>query len=238
VSIRVLFFGVLRDIVGLKEDRLEVPEGSHLATVFEAYARRFPRLEGMAGSIVLARNQQFAAPHELVAEGDEVAFLPPVSGGSGFLCERTDERGNFFALTRDPIDPLALRTRLLAPSDGAAVIFEGVTRDNTKGRSTRYLEYECYEPLALASMAKIGAEIVASTGIGKIGMIHRLGRLEISEASVVVVACSPHRKAAFDAALAGIDRLKKLVPVWKKEFFADGEVWVEGEWDESVAKAR
>ena len=117
------------------------------------------------------------------------------------------------------------------------MIFEGVTRNNTKGRGTRYLEYECYEPMALKMMAQIGAEIVKARGIGKIGMIHRLGRLEISEASVIVVACSPHRQAAFDAALDGINRLKKLVPVWKKEYFVDGEVWVEGEWDDSVVKA-
>ena len=212
--------------------------GATLGDVFEAYAQRFPALQGMSQSIVLALNQTFAAASDAVHEGDEVAFLPPVSGGSGFLYERTDEHGNFFALTRDPLDAIALRERLLQPEDGAAVIFEGLTRNNTKGRGTRYLEYECYEPMALKMMAQLGAEIVKARGIGKIGMIHRLGRLEISEASVIVVVCSPHRQAAFDAALDGINKLKKLVPVWKKEYFVDGEVWVEGEWDDSVVKAR
>ena len=92
--------------------------------------------------------------------------------------------------------------------------------------------------MAVETMAKIGREIVAATGISRIGMIHRLGKLEIGEASVVIVAASPHRRAAFDAALDGINRLKKIVPIWKKEFFEDGEVWVEGEWDDSVVKAR
>lgn len=239
MRIRVLFFGVLRDIVGLREDGLEVPEGGRLAWVFENYATRFPRLKEMSASIVLARNQQFAAPSDMLSEGDEVAFLPPVSGGLGsFTQEITDEAGNFFAITRDPIDAPALGKRLLRGEDGAVVTFEGVTRNNTKGRATRYLDYECYEAMAVKTMAQIGGEIASSFPISKIGMIHRLGRIEIGETSVAVVAASPHRRAAFDAALEGINRLKRLVPVWKKEYFADGEVWVEGEWDDSVVKAK
>jgi molybdopterin synthase catalytic subunit len=130
-----------------------------------------------------------------------------------------------------------LVARLQLPEDGAVVTFEGVTRNNTKGRATRYLEYECYQAMAIRVMAQIGLEIAHSGNISRIGMIHRLGRLGIGEASVVVVATSPHRKAAFDAALEGINRLKRTVPIWKKEFFADGEVWVEGEWDDSVTTA-
>jgi len=193
----------------------------------------------MAPSIVIAQNQQFAAPDSPAAENDEIAFLPPVSGGSGgFTQEITDPAGNFFALTRDPIDGGALARRLLRGEDGAFVNFEGVARNNTKGRPTRYLEYECYEPMAIKVMAEIGGEIAHSFAIGRIAMVHRLGRIEIGETSVAVVVTAPHRKAAFEAALEGINRLKRLVPVWKKEFFTDGEVWVDGEWDESVAKAR
>ena len=127
---------------------------------------------------------------------------------------------------------------LLRGEDGAFVNFEGVTRNNTKGRRTRYLEYECYEGMAVKMMAEIGRDIASKYDIGRIAIVHRLGRLEVSETSVAVVVTSPHRRAAFDAALEGINRLKKLVPVWKKEYFVDGEVWVEGEWDDSVAKAR
>jgi len=239
VRIRVLFFGVLRDIVGLREDSIEVPDGGRLDSVFEHYAARFPKVREMSKSLVLALNQRFSEPGEPLSEGDEVAFLPPVSGGSGTLThEIADPAGHFYALTRDPINAGALRSRLLRGQDGAAVLFEGVTRNNTKGRETRYLEYECYEAMAVKMMAQIGGEIASTLAISRIGMIHRLGRVEIGEASVIVVATAPHRKPAFEAALEGINKLKRLVPVWKKEYFADGEVWVDGEWDDSVIKVR
>jgi molybdopterin synthase catalytic subunit len=189
----------------------------------------------MASSIVLARNHEFATALEPLADGDEVALLPPVSGGA-FLSEVQDPAGHFFALTRDPIDPRAIETRLLQGCDGAIVTFQGVVRNNTSGRRTLRLEYEGYEPMALRKMAEIGRDVASRYGISRIAMVHRLGTLEIGEASVMVVAVSPHRRAAFDAALAGIDNLKKLVPVWKKEFFEDGEIWVEGAWDEHAPR--
>lgn len=239
VRVRVLFFGVLRDITGMREDSISLDDGSRLGTVYDHYAARFPRLQGMSSSLVLALNQQFSDPGAPVADGDEVAFLPPVSGGStNFVEEIAEPAGHFFAITRDPIDARALVVRLQQDRDGAVVTFEGVTRDNTKGRATRYLEYESYQGMAVQTMAQIGREIAASHSISRIGMIHRLGKLEIGEASVVIVVTSPHRKAAFDAALEGINRLKRTVPIWKKEFFADGEVWVEGEWDDSLTRAR
>jgi len=243
VRIRVLFFGVLRDVVGVREDSLDVPEGGRLDTVFEHYATRFPKLREMAASTVLALNQQFSSPSAPLAEGDEVAFLPPVSGGSAaapqgdFTHQIIDPAGHFFALTRCPIDGTAIARHLLRGEDGAFVNFEGVARNNTKGRATRFLEYECYEPMAVKMMAEIGAEIARSHAIGRIAMVHRLGRLEISETSGIVVVTAPHRKPAFEAALEGINRLKRQVPVWKKEYFVDGEVWVDGEWDDSIVKA-
>ena len=132
------------------------------------------------------------------------------------------------------IDVTAVRSRVLTPEDGAVVVFEGVVRNNTKGRPTRFLDYECYEPMAINTMTEIGQDIASRYPVTRIAMVHRLGRMEISEISVLIVVSAPHRKAAFEAALEGINRLKKLVPIWKKEYFADGEVWVEGEWDESV----
>jgi molybdopterin synthase catalytic subunit/molybdopterin converting factor small subunit len=219
---------------------LDLPSGGNLGSVFEHYAGRFPALRGMASSVVLALNQEFSAPAATISEGDEVAFLPPVSGGTGrYIQEITDaESGNFYALTRETIDSAAIARRILRGEDGAVVNFEGVARNNTKGRATRYLEYECYEAMAVKMMAQIGQEIAKNSQIGRIAMVHRLGRLEIKEASVAVIVTSPHRRAAFEAALEGINRLKKLVPVWKKEHFVDGEVWVEGEWDDSVTKAQ
>lgn len=235
VRVTVLFFGVLKDIAGRAREEVDLPAGSRLEDVFAHYAAIHPRLAGLRSSVVLARNQQFAAATEELAAGDEIAFLPPVSGGAGpFSHEIADAPGHFFALTRAPIEVAAIRARLARSEDGAVVVFEGIVRDNTGGRATLFLDYECYEPMAVKVMASIGREIAASHAISRIAMVHRLGRMEVGEASVVLAVAAPHRKPAFEAALEGINRLKRTVPIWKKEHFADGEVWVEGEWDESV----
>lgn len=237
MRVKVLFFGMLKDVVGRVEDQVELAPGARLSTVFDHYAGQFPRLQEMAGSIVIARNQEFSALSAAVMEGDEVAFLPPVSGGSDlYTDEITDPRGNFYALTRRPIDSREIIGRIARGSDGAVITFDGIVRNHTKGRPTRFLDYECYETMAVKMMADIGSAIAGEFEIGRIAMVHRLGRLEIGEASVTIVVSAPHRKAAFAAALEGINRLKRLVPIWKKEYFADGEVWVEGEWDENAPK--
>lgn len=238
MRIKVLFFGALKDIAGRPEDSLDVPGDSRLSDVFEHYAGRLPRMREMAGSIVMARNQQFAAISDTVEEGDEVAFLPPVSGGSDWYIREITENGNFFALTEKPINSRMIVHRLLKGADGAVITFEGVVRNNTNGRHTRFLEYECYEPMAVRTMAEIGRDIAAQLPINHIALVHRLGRLLIGEASVVIVVTASHRRAAFEAASEGIDRLKRIVPIWKKEHFTDGEVWVEGEWDRNVPVAR
>lgn len=236
MRIRVLFFGLLKDICGRPADLLELPEGSTAGAVFEHYAALFPALRGMGGSIVLARNHEFSSAAQPVSDGDEVALLPPVSGGTS-LRAIEDPAGHYFALTREPLDPRAVEAGILAGSDGAVVTFAGVVRNNTRGRATLRLEYECYEPMAIRKMAEIGREIAGQFAIGRIAMLHRLGTLEIGEASVLVVVSAPHRRPAFEAALEGINRLKRLVPVWKKEFFEDGEVWVEGDWDDTAPRA-
>ena len=167
-----------------------------------------------------------------------MAFLPPVSGGTEGGPAEIAEDGSYFALTRRAIDPRALAARLMDGAEGAVVTFEGTVRNNTKGRRTRFLEYEGYEPLALATMARIGREIAAAREIGRIAIVHRLGRVLVGETSVAVVATAPHRRPAFEAACEAIDRLKQTVPIWKKEYFADGEVWVEGERDRDDRRAR
>lgn len=237
MTVKVLFFGLLKDLTGRAEDRLDLAEGAHLDCVFRHYAELFPKLDAMASSIVMARNQEFAELSAAVSDGDEIAFLPPVSGGADWLHAIRDPGGHFFALTRQPIDSRSLAEMVKRGEDGAVVVFEGVVRNNSKGRATLFLDYECYEAMAIRKIAEIGREIAASMPIGHIAMVHRLGRMEIGEASVAVVVSAPHRKPAFDAALEGINRLKKLVPIWKKEHFADGEVWVEGEWDDRAPVA-
>ena len=241
MHVRVLFFGMLRDIVGMSREEAEFPEGADLSAVFAGYAARFPRLGELAGSVVMARNQEFAGPAAKLADGDEVALLPPVSGG----CHTSDleiaEAGHYFALVRHPIDTSAVIARLLTGAEGAVVTFEGTARNNTKGRPTKYLDYECYESMALKTMARIGREIAAGYRVERVAIVHRLGRLLIGETSVAVIVTAPHRRAAFEAAMEGIDRLKKMVPIWKKERFCDGEllveeVWVEGEWDDRISR--
>src|ERR1700678_3866731 len=226
VRVKVLFFGMLKDIVGRGEDHIEVAEGARLESVFSSYARQFPRLTDLESSIVLACNHEFCDRSAAIREGTERYTHQ--------ICD--EETGCFFALTRETIDTPAIARQLLRGEDGALVDFEGVVRNNTKGRATKFLDYECYEPMAVKMMAEIGRDIAGAFAIGRIAMVHRLGRLEIGEASVAIVVTAPHRRPAFEAALEGINRLKRIVPIWKKEHFADGEVWVEGEWDESVLK--
>lgn len=239
MRVQVLFFGIVKDIAGRSDDSLELAGESTVERLFEHYAALYPKLREMRKSLVLARNQQFCSGwHELLEDGDEVAFLPPVSGGASPFSHVIEDRetGGFFALTREPIDTRSIAARLPRAEDGAVVCFEGVVRNNTKGRATEFLDYEGYESMAIRVMATIGRELAAGNGIGRIAMVHRLGRLQVGESSVAVVVTAPHRKAAFEAALEGINRLKRLVPIWKKEHFADGEVWVEGEWDKRLTE--
>ena len=231
---RVLFFGMLKDIVGMSREDAEFPEGADLRSVFAAYATRFPPLGNLSRSIVVARNQEFADPATTLADGDEVAFLPPVSGGRNTDDLEIHEAGHYFALTRHAIDIRAQIARLLNGAEGAVVTFEGTVRNHTKGRSTRCLDYECYESMALKMMAQIGLQLALAHSVQSVAMVHRLGRLLIGETSVAVIVTAEHRRAAFEASLEGINRLKKAVPIWKKEYFTDGEVWVEGEWDENI----
>jgi molybdopterin synthase catalytic subunit len=240
MQVTVLFFGLLKDLVGRPQEQLELPAGASLETVFQHYASQYPRLREMADSVALARNQEFTSPDALLHDGDEVALMPPVSGGSAtaspWIASATDADGNFFALTKHPIDSRSLVQKLLRAEDGAVITFEGVVRNNTKGRTTLYLDYECYAPLALKTMEKLGHEIAGRYAVHGIAIVHRVGRLRISEASVVIVGASAHRQAAYDASLEAINRLKQRVPIWKKEYFEDGEVWVEGDWDASVPR--
>ena len=162
MRVRVLFFGMLKDLAGVSEDRLEIAEGATVGSVFDHYADRFPRIGTMAGSIVMARNHEFSPLSAAVEDGDEVAFLPPVSGGTDDYCQEISVDGNFFALTRCPIDVRQIATGLLRGEDGAVVTFEGVVRNHTEGRRTRWLEYEGYESMAVQTMARIGREIAAA----------------------------------------------------------------------------
>jgi molybdopterin converting factor subunit 1 len=237
MRITVLFFGQLKDFVGRSTDELELAPGSTMGTVFAHYASEYPRLRDMAASIAMARNHEFADQSMEVADGDEIALMPPVSGGSGdewVACN--SDAVSFYAVTENVIDSGALVKRLQRDEDGAVITFDGVVRNHTGDRKTLYLDYEGYAPLAVRMMQQIGDDVLAKHDVRAVGMIHRVGRLELQEASITIVVASAHRQAAYDASLEAINRIKKLVPVWKKEYFEDGEVWVEGAWEDGVPR--
>jgi molybdopterin synthase catalytic subunit len=227
MRVRVLFFGRLKDIVGKGEEQAELSDGARVEDLFERYGRSFPELAKFRDSIAASVNQEFAEWRAPLASGDEVAFLPPVSGGAIPAGAAVEE--NLCALVRTPIETSEIVAQLKAPPDGAVVVFEGIVRNHSAGRTTLHLEYEAYEAMAIAKMREIGAEMREKFAIRRFAMVHRLGRLEIGETSVLIAVSSAHRAAAFDACRFGIDTLKRNVPIWKKEFFRDGAVWAEGE---------
>lgn len=225
MRIKVLFFGFTHDLTGLREEQVELGEGENLQGLRQLYEDRFPRLGELAGSLLFAVNQQIADPLAILHEGDEVAFMPPVSGGT-----ETDH----YRVTTGKVLASDLARSLQATEDGAVVTFEGIVRANSNGRKTLYLEYEAYGPMAVRKMEEIGAEAKEKFAINSIGIIHRTGRLEIGETSVAIVVTAAHRRPAFEACHYLIDRLKQVVPVWKKEYFDDGAIWVEGEGQKRV----
>jgi molybdopterin synthase catalytic subunit len=175
-------------------------------------------LRGIAVSV----NAEYAQASHVLREGDEVGLLPPVSGGCGDTEVRVD-------LTRDPIQGDALIAAIKHGEDGAVVVFDGIVRNNTRGRQTLYLDYEAYEEMAEKQMRELACEAVRQFAVRQGILVHRLGRLEVGETSVLIVVASAHRAQAFEACRWLIDTLKKTVPIWKKETFADGAVWAAGE---------
>ena len=232
MQVRVLFFGVLKDLLSSSGATVTLPESVTVAELTEQL-RSGINTNG-AGSaehpvwsaLAVAVNREYANRSAVLHDGDEVALLPPVSGGTE---DANAHRSAAVALTRERIDRDALVEKLKQAADGAVVVFDGIVRDNTRGRKTLYLDYEAYEEMALAQMQKLAREAAEKYSIDRVGIVHRLGRLEIGESSIVIVVTSAHRAAAFDACRWLIDTLKRTVPIWKKEHFADGAVWTDGE---------
>jgi len=227
MKIGVLFFGVLKDVVGRTDETVDLPEGACVQDVLFYYARKAPRFEAMMPSLAISVNQEYSGVDHALREGDEVGLLPPVSGGSA--AGGSEDVAGEVKIVRERIVTEAVAARLKRPADGAAVIFEGVVRDNTRGRRTLYLEYEAYEEMAVKQMESLAMEARARFGVRGVSIVHRLGRLETGETSVLIVVASAHRGPAFEACRWIIDTLKKKVPIWKKEYFEDGAVWADGE---------
>lgn len=227
MQITVLFFGVLKELVGRPSEILDRPEGIVVRDILEEYARRFPDVRRVLTSLAVSVNQEYSARERVLRNGDEVGLLPPVSGGAGD--EREPECGTAVRIVRVAIDAGSVVASLKRPEDGAAVVFDGVVRNNTRGRRTLYLEYEAYETMALKQMEGLADGARTRFGIRDVALVHRLGRLEIGETSVLIAVASAHRGPAFEACRWIIDTLKKTVPIWKKEYFEDGAVWADGE---------
>jgi molybdopterin converting factor subunit 1 len=232
MQVRVLFFGRLKDLAGRPSDSLSLPEDATLADLLRHCESRIPGLKDWSHAMAIAINQQYADPQSRLKAGDEVALLPPVSGGSGESDPSAGEPGEAkvrAAIVREPIAIQAIVASIKRPEDGALACFEGMVRNHSRGRRTLYLEYEAYEGMALRQMEALAGQALAQFEVRDVRIVHRLGRLEIGETSVLIVVASAHRAAAFEAGRWLIDTLKRRVPIWKKEHFVDGAVWADGE---------
>ena len=232
MQVRVIPFGMLKDWMGSSAKSVELPEGASVGDLLGRLGAGAPSeaLKGIAVSV----NAEYAAPTHVLREGDEVGLLPPVSGGGPEAAQATTgpvetREYEFTALTREPFDTQALIAAARRPEDGAVVVFDGIVRDNSRGRRTLHLDYEAYEEMAAKQLRSLASGARSRFGVRHVTIVHRLGRLHIGETSVLIVVASAHRAQAFDACRWAIDTLKKTVPIWKKETFADGAVWAPGE---------
>jgi MoaE-MoaD fusion protein len=222
MRIRVLFFGILKDLAGRGSDALSLPERATLGDVLRYYQNAVPKIADVLPSIAMSLNQEYSRPDAELKDGDEVALLPPVSGGGP-----QDEP--LVKLIRTRIVPHEIIPVMERPGDGAIVIFDGVVRDNSRGRRTLYLDYDAYETMATQKLQALAGEARERFAIRNVAIVHRLGRVEIGQSSVLIAVFSAHRAAAFEACRWLIDTLKQTIPIWKKEYFEDGEVWADGE---------
>jgi MoaE-MoaD fusion protein len=238
LRIRVRLFAMQREAAGMRELRVEVPLGSTVDDAWNAVVRTIPSLAPGRASLRFAVNGEYADEDQSLADGDEIACIPPVSGGSIQPDANRILRIEADALPKDLATTLA--DELATDEDGGVVAFVGRTRITPgtpapgqeaeaarhAGRVVDELEYEAYEPMALGVLGQIADEIEARFGVARIAIVHRSGRVPLGEASVVVVAVAPHRDAAFAAARYAIDETKARAPIWKAERFEDGVVWI------------
>ncbi|MFL5680559.1 MAG: molybdenum cofactor biosynthesis protein MoaE [Chloroflexota bacterium] len=242
LRVRVRLFAIQRELAGAREIALELPAGATIEDVWRAVADRHPVLEPGRASVRFARNGAYAAPGDAVEDGDEIAFIPPVSGGAVDAAD--DAAGHrILELREAPFDASILTdlTNALAdPADGGVVGFLGRTRSSPgtpapgqedeaarhEGRTVESLSYEALEPMAIAVLGEIADEIEDRFGVRRLAIVHRTGDVPLGQPSIAVVACAPHRDEAFRAARYAIDETKARAPIWKAERFADGHVWI------------
>ncbi len=218
MQVRVIYFGMLKDAVGRQLEDVQLQEGATLGDLLEDRIRHTDVIDNFRKVLAFAINQEYAQLNDVLHDGDEVAMLPPVSGGMP-RC----------ALVREPIDGQQIADGIKSAEDGAVSVFDGIVRNNTRSRKTLFLVYEAYEEMALKQMEVLVCEAKQKFAVREVAIVHRLGKLEVGETSVLIAVASAHRAAAMDACRWLIDSLKKTVPIWKKEHFVDGAVWADGE---------
>lgn len=219
MKVRVRFFAGLRERFGANEFTLELPDGTDVSDALARLAVDYPDARLTDQRFTVAVNREFARPDRALADGDEMALIPPVSGGGTKLFEIVD----------GPISLDAVMSRLLAPERGGITVFAGTVRGVTGSQQTDYLEYEAYPEMAEASFAEIAREAQERwPDIDAIAVVHRVGRLEVGDVSIVIAVAAGHRANTFDACHYVIDRIKQVSPIWKKEVGPDGAMWVEG----------
>ncbi len=223
---RVRLFARLSELAGTRETEVELGEGLSAGDAYRLLCRRYPPLAGYAHSLMYAVNAEYVSPEHPLADGDELALIPPVSGGARARPEPVE---GLFEVTDHPLDPQRLVEYVRKDESGAVALFYGVVRNNSRGRRVVYLEYDAYPEMAQRVMERIAREAMQRWRLTDVAMQHRTGRLEIGETSLLIAVSAPHRKEAFEACHALVDRFKEVVPIWKKEVWEGGEVWIEGE---------
>jgi molybdopterin synthase catalytic subunit len=221
VKVRVKLFASVKDIVGWREMMLDLPEGTTAAELLHRFAADHPRLQALQPSLLLAVNREYVDATRVLKDGDEVAFIPPVSGGT-----------DLYEITGTPLSLDALVAAVMQNTSGAVATFLGVVREFARGRQVSYLEYDAYPEMATATLRQIGEEIRHRWPVERIAMVHRIGRLTVGEASIAIAIASPHRRDALEACAYAIERVKEIVPIWKKEVWTDGAEWIGSTVDE------
>ncbi|HVL25573.1 MAG TPA: molybdopterin converting factor subunit 1 [Thermomicrobiales bacterium] len=230
MNITVRYFAIMREQLGRSVETLDIAPGTTAGDIFAIATRETPRLAGLRRAVMVMVNEDYVEPDHELREGDEVALIPPVSGG--------EHLPRLFVVTEDELDPRAVEALVAGPDAGAIVTFAGTVRDNARGRTVTALDYEAYPSAAEKMLARVGAEVADRWPEVRIAIAHRTGHLLPGEASVVIACASPHRENAYAASAFAIARIKEIVPIWKKEWYADGSSWIGSELDYQIETGR
>jgi molybdopterin converting factor subunit 1 len=222
MKVNVRLFAGLHDLLGKRDVSVELADGATVAQLQEQLGREYPAVVPFLPTLVCAVDEEYVPAEHRLSDGDEVAFIPPVSGGG-------DQEEDWFQVTAGALESQPLVDAVRKDESGAVVLFHGVARNHSEGRRVRALEYDAYPSLAEKKLREVGREVRARWPVTGIGILHRTGRIAVGETSLLVAVSAAHRREAFEACHYAVDRIKQIVPIWKKEIWEDGEgAWVAG----------